>query len=177
MTSYPESVQETFDVRPAAAMVFEGDFVTGIISGETRALLGVDADVFPFPPAGRSGPAVVAGGDAAVLMRQSPAGDALIRYLASPQAAAIWAAQGGFVSPNINLDLSVYPDPISRSIARSLLEAGTNFRFSLSDLVPASFGGTEGRGMRKIMQEFLVNRDVDATAARLEQAARQAYAP
>jgi alpha-glucoside transport system substrate-binding protein len=176
-TSYSESVRETFARHPAAAMVFEGDFVAGVISGETSAMLGVDADVFPFPPAGRSGSAVVAGGDAAVLMRRSPAGDALIRYLASPQAAAVWAAHGGFVSPNINLDLSVYPDPISRSIARSLLEAGSNFRFSLSDLAPASFGGTEGRGMRKILQEFLLNRDVNETAARLERAARRAYAP
>jgi alpha-glucoside transport system substrate-binding protein len=75
------------------------------------------------------------------------------------------------------LTLSFYPDPISRSIARSLLEAGGNFRFSLSDLAPASFGGTEGRGMRKILQEFLARRDVGATAARLERAARKAYAP
>jgi ABC-type glycerol-3-phosphate transport system substrate-binding protein len=176
-TSYPESVRDTFARQSAAAMVFEGDFVAGVISGETPALLGVDADVFPFPAVGPSGPVVVAGGDAAVLMRRSSAGDALIRYLASPQAAAIWAAQGGFVSPNINLDLSVYPGPISRAIARSLLEAGGNFRFSLSDLAPASFGGVEGQGMRKILQEFLVNRDVNATAARLEKAAMEAYRP
>jgi alpha-glucoside transport system substrate-binding protein len=58
-----------------------------------------------------------------------------------------------------------------------LLEAGGNFRFSLSDLAPASFGGTEGRGMRKILQEFLINRDVNKTAARLEQAAKEAYPP
>jgi ABC-type glycerol-3-phosphate transport system substrate-binding protein len=110
-------------------------------------------------------------------MRRSPAGYAFISFLASPQAAAIWAAQGGFVSPNINLGLSVYPDPIIRSIARGLLEAGSNFRFSLSDLAPASFGGTEGRGMRKILQDFLVNRDVNAAAARLERAARKTYGP
>ena len=176
-TSYSESVQQTFAARPAAAMVFEGDFVAGIISGATRAVLGVDADVFPFPAVGQPGPMVVAGGDAAVLMRPSAAGEALIRYLASPQAAAIWAAAGGFVSPNINLGLSVYPDAISRSIAASLLEAGDNFRFSLSDLTPASFGGTEGQGMRKILQQFLVSRDVNATAAQLEQAAREAYPP
>ena len=118
---------------------------------------------------------MIAGGDAAVLMRRSPGGDALIRYLASPQAAAIWAAHGGFVSPNIDLSLSVYPGTISRSIARALPEAGGNFRFSLSDLTPAGFGGTEGQGVRKILQQFLVNRDVNATATRLEQAASKAY--
>ena len=111
---------------------------------------------------------LVAGGDAAVLMRRSAAGEALIRFLASPQAAAIWAARGGFVSPNINLSPSAYPDGISRSIARSLLEAGGNFRFSLSDLTPAGFGGTEGHGMRGILQQFLARRDVSSTAARLE---------
>jgi ABC-type glycerol-3-phosphate transport system substrate-binding protein len=174
-TSYPESVQQAFAAPPAAAMVFEGDFVAGIIGGTTRSVLGVDAGVFPFPAIGQPGPMVVAGGDAAVLMRRSAAGDALIRYLASPQAAAIWAAQGGFISPNINVGLSVYPDAISRSIAASLLQAGDNFRFSLSDLTPAGFGGTEGQGMRKILQQFLLTRDVTATAAQLEQAARKAY--
>jgi alpha-glucoside transport system substrate-binding protein len=118
---------------------------------------------------------LVAGGDAAVLMRRSAAGDALIRFLASPQAAAIWAAHGGFVSPNINLGPSAYPGGLNRSIARSLLEAGGNFRFSLSDLTPAGFGGTEGQGMRGILQQFLARRDLSMTAARLEQAARRAY--
>jgi alpha-glucoside transport system substrate-binding protein len=175
VTSYQESVQQAFATPPAAAMVFEGDFVAGIISGVTPAALGVNADVFPFPALRQPGPMVVAGGDAAVLMRRSAAGDALIRYLASPQAAAIWAAVGGFVSPNINLSLSVYPDAISRSIAASLLQAGDNFRFSLSDLTPAGFGGTEGQGMRKSLQQFLVSRDVSGTAAQLEQEARKAY--
>ncbi len=175
--TYLESVMQTFAAVPAAAMVYEGDFVAAVITGSTRARLGVDADVFPFPAVGQSGPMVIAGGDAAVLMRQSPAGEALISYLASPQAAAIWAAQGGFVSPNAGLDLSVYPDAISRSIARGVIEAGGDFRFSLSDLAPAAFGGTEHQGLRGILQNFLVSRNVDATAARLEAAAKAAYGP
>lgn len=176
-TSYQQSVRQVFAAPPAAAMVFEGDFVAGIVRSATRAVLGVDADTFPFPAAGPPGQMVVAGGDAAVLMRRSAAGDALIRYLASPQAAAIWAARGGFISPNINVAPSVYPDTTSRSIAASLLQAGDNFRFSLADLTPAGFGGTEGQGMRKILQQFLLTRDVTATAVHLEQAARQVYPP
>jgi alpha-glucoside transport system substrate-binding protein len=175
VTTYQESVQQAFATPPAAAMVFEGDFVAGIVTGATRAVIGVDADVFPFPAVGQPGPMVVAGGDAAVLMRRSAAGEALIRYLASPQAAAIWAAAGGFISPNINLALTVYPDAVSRSIAASLLQAGDNFRFSLSDLTPTGFGGTEGQGMRMILRQFLVSRDVNGTAAELEQAAGKAY--
>jgi ABC-type glycerol-3-phosphate transport system substrate-binding protein len=176
-TGYQESVRQAFAPRPAAAMVFEGDFVAGIIGGTTRAVLGVDADAFPFPATGRPGPMVVAGGDAAVLMRRSAAGDAFIRYLAGPRAAAVWAAAGGFVSPNINVGLAVYPDAISRSIAAGLLQAGDNFRFSLSDLTPSGFGGTEGQGMRKILRQFLVSRDISGTAVRLEQAAGRGYPP
>ena len=177
MTSYQRSVSEAFAARPAAAMVFEGDFVAGVIGTKTPARLDVDADVFPFPAIGQPGPMVVAGGDAAVLMRRSAAGAALIRYLASPQAAAIWASRGGFISPNVNLPLSAYPDQISRSVASGLLEAGGSLRFSLSDLTPAGFGGTEGRGMRRILQQFLIRGDVPGTAERLERAAEAAYPP
>ena len=46
---------------------------------------------------------------------------------------------------------------------------------SLSDLTPAGFGGTEGQGMRKILRQFLVSRDISGTTVRLEQAARGAY--
>jgi alpha-glucoside transport system substrate-binding protein len=117
----------------------------------------------------------VAGGDAAVLLLRSPAGEAFIRYLATPEAAALWASQGGFVSPNLNVDLSLYPDEISRSVARRLLEAGDDFRFDLSDLQPAAFGGTAGQGLRGGLQEFLRTRDVDATARRLEAEAAAAF--
>ena len=113
----------------------------------------------------------------AVLMRRSAAGDALIRFLASPQAAAIWAARGGFVSPNINLGLAA-TRPATRSIARSLLESGSSFRFSLSD----SDTGRLRRHRRTGDAEDPpavppAPRRRHDPAARLEQAARKAYAP
>jgi ABC-type glycerol-3-phosphate transport system substrate-binding protein len=174
-TDFEASVRQTFASPPAAAMTSEGDFVAGVITGETSAKLGVDADVFPFPRVDPPGRGVVGGGDVAVLLRQSPAGAAFVRYLATPAAAAIWAAQGGFLSPNLNLDPSTYPDEITRSLARGLLEAGDDFRFDLSDLQPPAFGGTEGQGMRGELQEFLRTRDVDTTAARLEADAKAAF--
>jgi alpha-glucoside transport system substrate-binding protein len=79
------------------------------------------------------------------------------------------------VSPNLNVDLTVYPDAITRSIARRVVEAGDNLRFDLSDLAPAAFGAVEGQGMRGALQEFLRTRDVDATAAHLEADAAAAY--
>ncbi|HEX2048513.1 MAG TPA: ABC transporter substrate-binding protein [Acidimicrobiales bacterium] len=174
-TSFEASVERTFGTPPLAAMVFEGDFVAGVVRGRTRAQLGVNADVFPFPRVGDSPPSVVGGGDAAVLLRESDAGEAFLRYLAGPEAAAVWAARGGFVSPNRNLDISVYPDEITRSVARRLLDAGDEFRFDLSDLQPAAFGGLPAQGLRPALQDFLRHGDVDATAARLEAEAQAAF--
>jgi spermidine/putrescine-binding protein len=166
-STFEESVQQAFGAS-SAAMVVEGDFVQGLITGDTTARPGVDADVFAFPSGPEGEPAVMGGGDAAVLLRDSPAAQAFARFLATPKAAAIWAAYGGFVSPNANVDLSVYPDGVSRSIARSLVEAGDQFRFDLSDLQSAAFGGTEGQGMRGDLQRFLATGDVNATATQLE---------
>ncbi len=174
-TTFEGSVSGVWHGPGAAPMVFEGDFVGGLLRS-AGASLGTDIDVFPFPGRADSSPAVIGGGDAAVLLRRSAAGTALLRYLASPRAAAIWASAGGFVSPNLNLDLRIYRDSITRSIARSVVESGDNFRFDLSDQAPAAFGGVEGQGMRRALQDFLADRNVSATAAELEAEAEAAYA-
>lgn len=171
-TDFAASVATVFGDPPRAAMVAEGDFVAGVISAETDAALGVDADVFPFPDGPDGAPVVVGGGDVAVQLRPSAAASALLRFLATPEAAAVWAEAGGFLSPNLDLELSTYPDEVSRTIARRLLEAGNAFRFDLSDLQPAAFGGSEQTGMMPELRAFLVHRDVALTGARLEQAAR-----
>lgn len=175
--TFPDSVEAVFAVRPTAAMVVEGDFVPGVVATPRRVELGVDVDVFDFPGRRANDRFVVGGGDAAVLMRSTPAGKALVQHLASTDAAAVWAARGGFLSPNEDLDLATYPDPVTRRIARSLLEAGDGFRFDLSDLAPAAFGGTTGAGMWGELAAFVADpADPAATAARLEAAADAAWA-
>jgi alpha-glucoside transport system substrate-binding protein len=82
---------------------------------------------------------------------------------------------GRFSSPNKKVPASAYPDPITRRTATALAKAKT-FRFDLSDLQPASFGGTPGQGEWKDLQDFLKNpKNVDGTAAQLEKDAAKAY--
>jgi hypothetical protein len=46
----------------------------------------------------------------------------------------------------------------------------------MSDLAPASFGGTPGQGEWKILQDFMSNpNNVDGTASQLEAAAAKAF--
>ncbi|MFG3128884.1 ABC transporter substrate-binding protein [Streptomyces tendae] len=175
-TEFPASVTQTFTGgdQPKAGMVYEGDFVQVNI-GETKAKVGTDAKVFPFPAVGDTAP-VVSGGDAAVVFRDSEAAQALATWLASPDAAAIQAKLGGFLSPNKSVDASVYPNEVQKKIADALIAAGDDFRFDMSDQAPQAFGGTPGKGEWKTLQDFLKNpKDVAGAQAKLEADAAAAY--
>jgi ABC-type glycerol-3-phosphate transport system substrate-binding protein len=172
---FPKSVTTTFGDAPKAAMVYEGDFVSGNIATDTKAKVGTDAKVFAFPKVGAL-PPVVGGGDAAALLKDTPGGQQLVAFLASPQAATIEAKLGGFTSPNKGVDAASYPDETQRTIAKALVDVGDGFRFDMSDLAPAAFGGTKGAGEWKDLQDFLKNpSDVDGTAAKLEADAAKAF--
>jgi alpha-glucoside transport system substrate-binding protein len=167
-TDFPTSVTQVYADPPKAAQVLEGDFVGGVISAETQAEAETGFNVYAFPEIGDSGQVVMGGGDVVVMFQDSPAARALITYLASPEAAQIWAERGGYSSPNKNVDTSVYPDEITRTTAGALAQAEV-FRFDLSDLLPGAFGGD---AMFTILQDFLQNPDdVDGTATKLEEAA------
>jgi alpha-glucoside transport system substrate-binding protein len=175
-TEFPASVTQTFTGgdQPKAGMVYEGDFVQVNI-GETEAEVGTDAKVFPFPAVGDA-PPVVSGGDAAVILRDSKAAQALATFLASPDAAGVQAKLGGYLSPNKNVPTSAYPNEVQRKMAEALIDAGDDFRFDMSDQAPQAFGGTPGKGEWKALQDFLKNpKDVAGTQAKLEADAAAAY--
>ncbi|HET9443611.1 MAG TPA: ABC transporter substrate-binding protein [Acidimicrobiales bacterium] len=172
--TFEDSVKQVFGSSPEAATVFEGDFVANVIRDETEAKAGTDFDFFPWPSIDGSDPAVMGGGDVVVMLKDKPAARELLEYLATAEAAEIWAELGGFSSPNKDVDLDVYPDDISRRAAEQLVEAKT-FRFDLSDLVPAAFGGTKGAGMWGRLQDWLADpADIDGITQKLEAEANAA---
>ncbi|WP_155056457.1 ABC transporter substrate-binding protein [Streptomyces blattellae] len=178
-TDFPGSVEKVFGPEPEAGMVYEGDFVAGVAQDQFGKTIGEDANFFPFPAVDGGTAPVVSGGDAAVVLKDgknADAGMALLEYLATPEAAAVWAGAGGFLSPNKQLDLAAYADDVTRATAESLVGAGDSVRFDMSDQAPAAFGGTKGAGEWKILQDFLRDpSDPKATAAELEDAAAKAY--
>ncbi|MDQ4142235.1 MAG: ABC transporter substrate-binding protein [Actinomycetota bacterium] len=173
-TDFPTSVSQVFGDQPEAATVFEGDFVAGVISGETNAKVGEDADYFPFPAIDGSPPAVVAGGDVAVSLTDSEEGQELLTFLASAEAGEAWAELGGFASPNQAVDTSVYPDEVSQRNAEDVIGA-EDLRFDMSDLQPPDFGATAGRGMWLRFQEYVETLDAEAVAQDLEKDAAKAF--
>jgi ABC-type glycerol-3-phosphate transport system substrate-binding protein len=174
-TEFPDSVQNMFTDPPKAAMEIEGDFVGATIDGNTKAKVGTDAKVFPFPAIGSNPAPTVTGGDVAVMFKDNPASKAFIEFMAGPKAAEVWAKPGGYLSPNKDVSLKAYPDKTTRQIADALVSS-TNVRFDMSDQQPSAFGATDGQGEWKLFQDFLSNpNDIDGITQQLESAATQAY--
>ncbi|MGH3132908.1 MAG: ABC transporter substrate-binding protein [Gaiellaceae bacterium] len=172
-TEMPDSVAKVFTESPEAGMVIIGDFAPGVV--ETTLEPETGFNVFTFPSIEGSGPAVVGGGDIFLKFRDSPAATAFLEYLTTVEAAEIWAGRGGFSSPNKDLDTSVYPDEITRTTAGALGEAET-FRFDMSDLQPAAFGGTPGQGLFKLFSDFVANpQNIDGITQQMEAAAADAF--
>ena len=170
-TDFPTSVSNVFSSPPKAAMIAEGDFVPGVVSGQTPAKPQTDFDFFDFPEIGDTGKIVVGGGNEVIMFKDSPAAQALVEYLASPEAGEIWAKRGGFSSPNKNVGEDVYSDELTKRSATALANAD-DFLFDMSDLAPAAFGSD---AEFSLLQDFFKSQDVDGTAQKLEAAAAKAY--
>ena len=176
-TDYPTCVDYAFATPPKAAFNLQGDFVSLEILQATKAKPKKDFNVVPFPAitSGANAKAVETGGDLIITFRDTPAIEAFMKYLATPQAASIWAKLGGFGSGNKHLPASVYPDPITATTEAPLAGA-TQVAFDMSDQQPASFGATTGQGEWGIFQSFLQHpTEIASIQQQLENAAAKAY--
>jgi len=71
-TNFPDSVTAVFTNPPKAAMIFEGDFVPGVVAGQSKAKPVTDYNVFPFPSVnGQGARDVVGGGDVIVMFKDT----------------------------------------------------------------------------------------------------------
>jgi alpha-glucoside transport system substrate-binding protein len=108
---------------------------------------------FRFPNRPGEQRPLLAGGDAAVLLRPaSDAGRALIAWLGSPEAVRPWAAKGGLLSldPRVN----DYPADLSRLATEIRQDTPGGVTFDLSDQLGGRLAGSDGRGTWRIFQEF-----------------------
>jgi alpha-glucoside transport system substrate-binding protein len=176
-TPFPDCVSLAFGPTPKAALLYEADFVATVIPTVNKALAPKTGfNFFPFPSVNGSPTSVVAGGDVAVMLKDTPQSEALLKYLASPDAGTIWAHLGGFTSPNKQVSLSVYPDEIARAAAKGVIDAGDNVVYDMSDQAPAAFGGTAGSGEWADLQNWVRNpADISGIEAKLEADAVAAY--
>ncbi|MFF4236847.1 ABC transporter substrate-binding protein [Actinomadura geliboluensis] len=172
-TKFDESVTQVFG-QQKAAMVYGGDFAAANIA-TTKAKVGTDAKVFAFPKAGDTAPAIL-GGDVAVALKDGKGAQELMKFLASPEAGKVWAGLGGYLTPNKNVPPDAYSDPIAKQLIGQLQQSGDAARYDMSDLAPAAFGATPGKGEWEALRQFVMKpTDVKGTQAKLEAEAAKAY--
>ena len=174
---FNDSVTNAFATPPKAAMVFEADFVGGVIASSTTAKAKTGFNTFTWPSItpGADAGAVEIGGDLFVTFRDNPAIEAFVKYLASAPAAEAWAKQGGFGTGNKNVPASIYPDPITKA-TEAPIGTAKSVVFDMSDEQPPAFGATTGQGEWGLFQDFLKNpSDVAGMQSKLEAAAAAAY--
>ncbi|GAA4682918.1 ABC transporter substrate-binding protein [Phytohabitans rumicis] len=162
LTQFEESVIQVTSRR--AVTVFEGDFVAGTVRRFQPPEGAEDPRTFRFPGFGGRQPLVV-GGDAAVVLRDSPDGRDLVDWLTGPDAFAPWIANGGYLSPNLSIPVQRYPQ---RTFVAEIRNPGDGFLFDLSDQMPGSLTGFDGQGVWKILQDFfaaVTARDADPRGA------------
>ena len=78
------------------------------------------------------------GGDLIGAFTDTPQAQALVRYLATSQAQDIWAKiGGGYLSANLQIPTSDYPDILSQKSAEELMKAQVAV-FDASDQMPSA---------------------------------------
>ena len=128
---------QLFKTPPGCYLHHQASFITDFFTTNTKGLKPVDDfNFFGFPdinPA-YSG-SVEAAGDLFGMFKDTPQARALMKYLVTPEAQAIWVLRGGALSPNKRVPLSAYPDPLSQG-AGKILSTAKIVVFDASDLMP-----------------------------------------
>ncbi len=96
---------------------------------------------------------------------------ALIRYLATAEAQAIWVKRGGALSPNRKVNPADYPDALSRRAA-GILVASETARFDADDMMPQS---VQAAFFKATLDYVRDPRRLTEILTRLEQTAQEAY--
>jgi len=170
-TDFPAAVMQVFGARPKAAMVFGGSGVLPVVRSAKAVRPMNQFGVFAFPAIGKPPARVIGRADTVVMVKDSAAARALVQYLATPDAASIWAKRGGFLSPNRKVDPKSYPLDASRELAAVLTRASA-FRLDLSEQQPAAFKAMLGEMLREYVRH---PSRLDRLTAQLEAAAAGAF--
>jgi ABC-type glycerol-3-phosphate transport system substrate-binding protein len=174
ITQHEESVIQVA-AEGRAAMVVEGDFVAGVADA-FRPAGSTPLAAVRFPAVAGVRPLLVAG-DAAVVFRGSRSGHDLVEWLTGAETFQPWIDSGGYLSPNLRIPAEAYGDGPAARFADELRSATGALRFDLSDQLRGSFGGPDGLGSWKVLQDFFAEAGrpgaVDRACRRMVQAAAQ----
>jgi alpha-glucoside transport system substrate-binding protein len=172
-TNFGEAPFPMFEDPVKCYLHRQASFITSFITEQFPDLVaGEDYDFFEFPPIEPAqGQPLLVAGDLFGMFNDTPQARALMQYLVTADAQAIWAERGGFLSANKMVDPAVYPDQLTQQIGEMLTQA-TAVRFDASDLMPEAVNNAFWAGI----MDFVSQPDtLDSILDSIESAAQDAY--
>ncbi len=151
-TEFTDGIGQVFSPEAQALMYYEGGFVGGIALGDINPDLVWDETLgfFDFPAIGETEGAITIGGDVIAAFTDEPGVAEFMKFLASPEGGAAWAAGGTIISPFAGVDAAVYPTDNAKAEAEQVANA-TIARYDGSDLLPA--GSDLGAALQAAFQD------------------------
>lgn len=136
-TEFGDSGTPMFATPPKCYMHHQASFMSGIFVEKNPALkAGQDFNFFPFPAVTlKYDGGHIVEGDLFGMFKDTPQARSLMKYLVTAQAQTIWVKRGGALSANKKVDLSAYPDDLSRQMA-AMMTGAKVVRFDAGGLMP-----------------------------------------
>ena len=168
-TNFGDGGNPLFKSPPGCVFHHQASFITDFFQKQGGAKPG-DYDFFPFPDINPQFSGAVEGaGDLFGMFNDTPQARALMKYLVTADAQAIWVGRGGALSANKNV--TNYPDEISKRSAEILANAKI-FRFDASDLMPQAMNDA----FWKAVLDYTQNASkLDSILSNLDQVQSSAY--
>jgi alpha-glucoside transport system substrate-binding protein len=162
-----------FTDPPGCYMVHQASFITDFFTTNTPGLQPVqDFDFFGFPEFQANAPvSTEMAGDLFGMFNATPEATALLKYLVTPEAQAIWVKRGGAISPNKDVPLDLYPDALSKKAAERLTGAEVAV-FDASDLMPEAMNAAFWQAILNYIQN---PSDLDSILQNLDSVQADAY--
>jgi alpha-glucoside transport system substrate-binding protein len=136
--AWVDGIGQVFGANATADMYYEGGFVGGIVTGQVNKAIKVpdQIDWTDFPSIGNTDKPVTIGGDVVAALTTNPGVKEFLEYMTTKEAGEVWAKTGAIISPVKSVDVSVYPNDLTKRESAQVTGASA-VRFDGSDLLPA----------------------------------------
>ncbi len=132
-TNFANAGDPLFTTPPGCLFLHEASFITGLGAFANQTKL-TDYNFIPFPAINSQySNAVEGAGDLFGMFKNTPQAAALMKYLVSSQAQALFVAPGEFLSANKNV--ANYPNAMNQRLGQ-ILSGASSFVFDASDQMP-----------------------------------------
>jgi len=139
-TNWQTAASPMFEDPPKCWMYMQGSFITGFFPKSATKDIDANVGVMGFPPATAGGEnPVEGGGDLMTMLNDSDNVKTVVKDLSETSIGNDAAPSSSFISPHKDFDVSLYPNEVTKSIAKYLYSA-TAFLFDGSDAMPAQVG-------------------------------------